>query len=409
MKIRGLLGMLIMSGIIAACNSSDAVAGVKQEDVVDKADERPFDKPLPLNTQPKRLALDGFGHTVGVKADGTVWVWGSGTAGVMGRGKAQEIDLPPTKIPGLTDVVEVAGGEHLLALRKDGTVWSWGSNKYGQLGYETEKSFSATPKQIPVLTNIISVAADHGYSLALARDGSVYAFGSNEGMRLAVEPASRSAHVVPRVAYQLKGGVKVIAGAASVVIGADGKAVIWGVDLERIGGVKGDLFTMPRSMEIPVEVADIVIGRVLTVLARDGSVWAAGHNVGGWLGQGDFKEYPGWRRVVGLGRVVSIATDGASTSALDEKGRVWSWGSNVRWKPEAGVRNRSNETLPVRVPGIYPGGALASSFRDAILKPDGGVLFRGWDNGARGRPLKQKALSGDDAWFVPELSAWTWK
>lgn len=35
----------------------------------------PFEQPLPINTQPKRLAL-GYSFAIGVKEDGTVWSWG---------------------------------------------------------------------------------------------------------------------------------------------------------------------------------------------------------------------------------------------------------------------------------------------------------------------------------------------
>ena len=39
------------------------------------------------------------------------------------------------RVPGLTDVVAAAGGSaHSLALLKDGTVRAWGTNKMGQLG-----------------------------------------------------------------------------------------------------------------------------------------------------------------------------------------------------------------------------------------------------------------------------------
>ena len=36
---------------------------------------------------------------------------------------------------GLSDATELAGGrEHVIALRADGSVWTWGSNQYGQQG-----------------------------------------------------------------------------------------------------------------------------------------------------------------------------------------------------------------------------------------------------------------------------------
>jgi alpha-tubulin suppressor-like RCC1 family protein len=47
----------------------------------------------------------------------------------------------------MADVVAIAGGaEHTLALRRDGTVWAWGHNEQGQLGDGTTTDRS-TPVQ----------------------------------------------------------------------------------------------------------------------------------------------------------------------------------------------------------------------------------------------------------------------
>ena len=47
---------------------------------------------------------------------------------------------------GLTHVVAIAAGDgHTLALRKDGTLWAWGQNFHGALGDGT-----ATQRTLPV-------------------------------------------------------------------------------------------------------------------------------------------------------------------------------------------------------------------------------------------------------------------
>ena len=76
--------------------------------LADKGDTRPFEKPLPINTQPKRLAL-GNSFAIGVKEDGTVWSWGSESNGELGLGTYFSHTDTPKKIPNMSDFLEKKG------------------------------------------------------------------------------------------------------------------------------------------------------------------------------------------------------------------------------------------------------------------------------------------------------------
>ena len=175
------LAYLALSLSLASCSIVSSTP-VLNDVLASKGDTRPFETPLPVNTQPKRLAL-GSSFAIGVKEDGTVWSWGYG---MLGLGKFENRPTPQA-IPNMTDFVEVAvGGEHVLALRKDGTVWSWGDNKKGQLGYQADglpygdpanlkyDQQQRTPKQIPDLKDVVSIAAGSDVSYALDKQGNVY-------------------------------------------------------------------------------------------------------------------------------------------------------------------------------------------------------------------------------------------
>lgn len=74
---------------------------------------------------------NGANHTVALKADGTVWTWGSNTYGQLGNG-SNVTSMIPVKI-NITDVVDVVAGENFtMFLKSDGTVWASGQNNYGQ-------------------------------------------------------------------------------------------------------------------------------------------------------------------------------------------------------------------------------------------------------------------------------------
>jgi len=96
----------------------------------------------------------GERHDLALKRDGTVVGWGDNTMG--------QTDIPK----GLSDVIAIAAGDHHnLALKKDGTVVCWGGNKSGECN---------VPEN---LHDVVAIAAGLDQSLALKKDGSVVAWG----------------------------------------------------------------------------------------------------------------------------------------------------------------------------------------------------------------------------------------
>jgi alpha-tubulin suppressor-like RCC1 family protein len=99
----------------------------------------------------------GLRHSVAVKSDGTVVLWGDGMP-------AATAEIPS----GLANVQAVAAGEfHTLALRTDGTVVAWGDNSAGQCTVPTN------------LTNVVAIAAGAYHSVARRADGSLVMWGRN--------------------------------------------------------------------------------------------------------------------------------------------------------------------------------------------------------------------------------------
>ena len=124
-------------------------------------------------------------HGMALKSDGTVWTWGPGGLGQLGRGSITSDSSIPVQVRGfdgggyLSDVVAIAKGEnHSLALKSDGTVWAWGHNIYGQLGDGTTTT-RTTPVPVAGLSNVVAIASGDWHSLALKSDGTVWAWGWN--------------------------------------------------------------------------------------------------------------------------------------------------------------------------------------------------------------------------------------
>ena len=88
--------------------------------------------------------------TSAIKTDGTLWSWGSNTNGQLGDNTGAGTDklTPITTFAGGNNWKSVAtGNNHSVAIKTDGTLWVWGANNNGQLGIN-----NTTDKSTPVTT-----------------------------------------------------------------------------------------------------------------------------------------------------------------------------------------------------------------------------------------------------------------
>ena len=132
-----------------------------------------------------RAVAGGYFHSVALKGDGTVWSWGSNGNGVLGDGSTIPRNANPVQAKGIVDAIAVAAGAyHTIALRADSTVWAWGSDIFGELGRGVRPApccaFSSVPVRVVALTGIVAIAAAGYHSLALRSDGTVWAWGDND-------------------------------------------------------------------------------------------------------------------------------------------------------------------------------------------------------------------------------------
>jgi parallel beta-helix repeat protein len=261
----------------------------------------------------------GEAHTIALKKDATVWAWGDqfGTGLMTGTVPVKVTD-PGDSSGFLTNVAAIAtGGYHTIALKKDGTVWAWGRNNLGQLGNgeSGEDKKSVVPVQVwdplyieasPLyLTDITAIAAGWEYTIALKRDGTVWTWGRNDYGQL-----------------------------------GDGTITDSNVPVQ-VSGIDN--------------VAAIAVGRYHTIaLKKNGTVWAWGDNFFGQLGDGtnDQRNVPVQVTDPGdssgfLTNVAAIAAGHRHTIALKKDATVWAWGLNYYSQLGGGTVTDSN--VPVQV------------------------------------------------------------
>ena len=137
---------------------------------------------LPLDFIPVSLAL-GFGHTLALTAEGTVYAWGRNAEYQVGNGKRKNLDTPYL-LP-LQNIVQIAcGGKFSLALDANGVLWGWGDNEYRYLDATT-----SDPVRQPIMINTgdiqISTIDACGDSIVLLdTDGVLWTWGRNDHAQL---------------------------------------------------------------------------------------------------------------------------------------------------------------------------------------------------------------------------------
>uniref|UniRef100_A0A7U4DME0 Regulator of chromosome condensation RCC1 n=1 Tax=Geobacillus sp. (strain Y4.1MC1) TaxID=581103 RepID=A0A7U4DME0_GEOS0 len=94
------------------------------------------------------MVKTGYVHNLVLKKDGTVWAQGQNNEGQLGIGiKGRDnpdkfIIKNPIQIKKLTNIISLDTRDgHTIALRKDGTLWVWGGkNSSGELGFGSDGS-----------------------------------------------------------------------------------------------------------------------------------------------------------------------------------------------------------------------------------------------------------------------------
>ncbi len=228
----------------------------------------------------KQVSSGGYG-TAAIKTDGTLWVWGSGTFGVLGDAQQSDRSTPVTTFSGGTNWKQVSVGTfYTAAIKTDGTLWTWGYGGSGRLGNASTVSVSTPVTTFAGGTNWKQVRAGSNHTAAIKTDGTLWTWGNGGNGRLG--------------------------NASTVSVSTPVTTFAGGTNWKQVG----------------------TFSDTMVSIKTDGTLWTWGYGLNGRLGNavisGDtstpittFAGGTNWKQVSG---------GGSHTAAIKTDGTLWLWG-----------------------------------------------------------------------------------
>lgn len=285
----------------------------------------------------------GSSFSVGADNNGKLYVWGKTKV----TNSADIRDIPE----GMNKIVKVAAGhDHAMALAEDGTVYAWGNNRLKQV---------TLPEDIYEHGKIIDIQAGYQLSVAVTEDGYVHLWGNDNSNDVRIKKRSQ------------QGEIQKVAITADTMMGLnfDGEVLHLGKNQSTVAQIPEEI----QGKVVDISATAITCAAVL----EDGSVV-----VWGSTAQGE-DQVPAME-----GKVTQIVGGRYHYTALTEKGNVYSWGRNNYKQVKIAKKAQTD------VQNIYAG-----AYQNYAEKTDGSIVtwglkgyFMGTDE--QGRDVMSRLING---------------
>lgn len=308
------------------------------------------------------MALDSLGR---------IWTWGENSYGQLGNGTTNNSELPlcvneqecNNQTMSELKFTEISAGYNFCtAVDEYGKVWTWGYNNYVQLGNGTTNS-----SNVPVCisddssekltgTRVEKIYAGYDHVIAIDNSNQLWGWGYNYYGNCGTSsennnsvsyccrvPAKCNFSLTYNEVFDYNFEISKVVGDDSFTVRLDTNGRVWAMgNLQYAGaGVNSTSVNIPTYIEIDSKTTFIDIAATNTntiVLDSEGRVWTTGRAYNGCLGNND-TSYNGdkntficiseqeYNPIKGV-KIEKIYAGSDSIYAIDEDGKIWSWGNN---------------------------------------------------------------------------------
>ena len=284
----------------------------------------------------KQVSAQSTG-TAAIKTDGTLWMWGLNSNGQLGTGDNTNHQSPVQTIAGGTNWKQVNNGnQHTVAIKTDGTLWLWGRNNDGQLGNNTTGDANSQSSPVQTIaggTNWKQVACGQSSTAAVKTDGTLWLWGRNNYGQLGDNTQVGKSSPIQTIAGGNTWKQVSCGNGFSAAVKTDGTLWLWGRNSygTLASGVdRYDKFSPVQTISAGANWKQVeTIEDHVAAIKTDGTLWLWGRNSYGQLGDNTIgsKSSP-VQTISGGTNWKQIACASYHTAAIKTDGTLWVWGRN---------------------------------------------------------------------------------
>ena len=361
----------------------------------------------------------GSDHSLALASTGTLYSWGRGANGQLGRGTTTDATAPVQVtmtgvLAGGTITAVGAGANRSFVLKSDGKVYGWGDNTNGLLG---SGSLGTANSPVAVKTSgvlsgktVTELAVGYSHTLVLTSDNKLFAWGNNDYGQLGTGDTTASTEpVAVKMTGALTGKIPqhIYVGSTSVeslVLCDDGKLYAWGG--RGYGQTGNNTWTgslEPTQVTFSGSVKHAAMGNGFGIVATTDdiiSTWGAGEL--GQLGTKNDaltpKRGPGDNLGLNGRTIVSMVAGHISATtnqtpevalpfqlALTSDGKVYGWGRNEKGQLSTGTVSTSTTVTPTAISaGTLAFQSISAGGSHVLALAAGGRAYAWGNNGSHG-------------------------